>query len=313
MLPEHLDKWVSHLDEFCTELYSCPNVLRTKVLAIIPEEIETILTDDSHPEVKTWLDIIAFCKKRAYNFRQKSIAKQRVSQGSSIRTLQQPSSEAPAQEQPPAWAQTFINAVTQGRKPSDRPRSVSPSQRPRSPSPSGFKPKGRFIFKGGCNHCNSKEHQRQACTEFLALKAKHGGELPPNYKGAREVAYEKWRNNQKKAADAKTAKKGPGSQRALSGVQPPAKEDTEDEDESDFSESDLPDMANGRPHICAALVDAQAQAAWSPVVNGTKFIRACRPVRQQKDFRDSTSFVKPCPTKASNKVHDVYLFDFSRH
>ena len=102
VLPEHLDKWVNHLDEFCQELYNCPLVSKTKVLSLIPEEIETILTDDSHPEVKTWLDIIAFCKKRAYLHRQKSIARQKVSHGSSVRTLQQADPEASAEEQPPA-------------------------------------------------------------------------------------------------------------------------------------------------------------------------------------------------------------------
>ena len=88
------------------------------------------------------------------------------------------------------------------------------------------------------NHCNAPDHQRNDCKAFLAIKAKHDGKLPDGYKGAREIAYEKWRNNQYGRAA-----KGPDQVKTLAA----AASDNADDD-SDFSESDLP--ANG---ICAAL------------------------------------------------------------
>ena len=49
---------------------------------------------------------------------------------------------------------------TEDRSPA-RSRSPSPSDRPRAASSSGFKPKGKFIWRGGCNHCNAPDHQNK--------------------------------------------------------------------------------------------------------------------------------------------------------
>ena len=70
-LPEHRDDWVTLLEEYRQELMNCPLQLRTKILAIIPPDLETILTDGTHPEVKIYQDIIRFCKARTYHARQR--------------------------------------------------------------------------------------------------------------------------------------------------------------------------------------------------------------------------------------------------
>ena len=73
-LSEHLDDCVTLLDEYGKELTSYPLLLRTQILAIIPSDLETILTDGSHAEVKTYQDIIRFCKARTYRVQQKVLA-----------------------------------------------------------------------------------------------------------------------------------------------------------------------------------------------------------------------------------------------
>ena len=97
------------------------------------------------------------------------------------------------------------------------------------------------MFRGGCNHCGKKGHERKECREFIALKEKNGGKPPDGYKGAREIAYEKWRNNQKKRSDSQQS----GHIKAL------ASGDDTCEEDSDFSESELPTMANYAPIIAA--------------------------------------------------------------
>ena len=121
----------------------------------------------------------------------------------------------------------------------DRAASPSPSQRARTPSPSRFRPKGKFVYRG-CNHCGKKGHERKDCCDFIALKAKHGGKLPDSYKGAREIAYEKWRNNQKAGMESQQRN---GQVKALT-----AGDETCD-DNSDFSETEL--WINASPIIVA--------------------------------------------------------------
>ena len=110
-------------------------------------------------------------------------------------------------EEPPTWAAPLIAAIKLGGPPrgqspggSDRKpgsRSPSPRTRHRSTPTGGFGPAGKFVFRGGCHHCNNKGHKRQDCPQFLAIKAKNNGKLPERYKDAREIAHEKWRSNKK--------------------------------------------------------------------------------------------------------------------
>ena len=91
-----------------------------------------------------------------------------------------------------------------------------------------------MIFQGGCNHCKAQGHKRHECKEFIANRAKHNGELPPEHQGAREPAYDKKRAAQKTAAERKAST---GKVESLSEAKG---QDTEDDDEmSDFSESEV--------------------------------------------------------------------------
>ena len=63
-MPEHLDDWLTLLDEYGKGLMICPMQVRTKIMAIIPPDNETIPTDGRKPEVKSNQDIIHFCKAR---------------------------------------------------------------------------------------------------------------------------------------------------------------------------------------------------------------------------------------------------------
>ena len=196
-----------------------PDQLKTMVFAVIPEEIEAELEHPLNAHIKSPDEIIAYCKAKTVKSRQKLLAAQKLkalaatsSVGRVSPLVEPPTSDA--SEKIPSWAQPLIAALNKpsgdrGRvangqgKGGDRSRSTSPSMRARSPSPSGFQPKGKFIWRGGCNHCNAPDHQRKDCKVFLAIKAKHDGKLPGGYKGAREIAYEKWRNNQKTRANGK--------------------------------------------------------------------------------------------------------------
>ena len=173
----------------------------------------------------------------------------------------------PVQE-PPTWASPLIVALKQGGPPRGRSpggrqadlrlgfRSPSPSSRQSSTSPGGFRPKGNSAFRGGFNHCNKARHKRQDCHELVAIKWKNNGKLPEGYKGAREIAYEKWRSNQKARTANKDTKAENVRALALSMAAQQTAHHTEDED-SDFSESELPAIAqNGS--IVAALTRQEA-------------------------------------------------------
>ena len=104
--------------------------------------------------------------------------------------------------------------------------------RQRSASPnSGFKPDGNFVWSGGCNHCNDKDHKHHKCPKFKEIKDDNGGMLPEGYKGAREIAYEKWRNNQKNRAA--------GKQQSAAQIRALQQEPDTASEDSDFSESEL--------------------------------------------------------------------------
>ena len=262
-LSQHLDEWKDQLDEFGAELHRCPETLRTMIDEIIPESIETELLD--HEDVVTYQDVITFCKRRTYQQKQKSLA--RSATKGKVNSLKEGSeaSETPipdgfdADLEAPAWAKPFVHMVAAlaGTKPppaphkaarppkGDRGRSEhkrSSSQGSRGSSRGSSRDSSmkrlqkKFIFRGGCNHCGVEGHKRQECADFLSIKAKHNGQLPPGYKGAREKAFDLWfaEYKEKKAAAAKPDPK-PKSKahvRALT-VQP-------DSSDSDFTDDDMP-------------------------------------------------------------------------
>ena len=93
----------------------------------------------------------------------------------------QPANSA-VDEAPPSWAAPLIAALAKpaergrpsgprGNSRDRRPSSSSPSARQRSASPnSGFKPKGNFVWRGGCNHCNDKDHKGHECPKSKKIK-----------------------------------------------------------------------------------------------------------------------------------------------
>ena len=180
------------------------------------------------------------------------------------------------EEKPPAWFQQHIAALKAGENTRGRPTarsnspkrggaSQSPSARVRSTSRDGFRPKNKFIWKGGCHHCNG-DHKRSDCPEFLAIKAKNGGKVPDGYKGVREIAYEKWRSKQRSKVNKNDAKKN-GVVKTLSeplgkAIQQPIDDEHYDSD-SDFSESELPMSTS--VHSQRALTSH----VWEPVSRGS--------------------------------------------
>ena len=130
---------------------------------------------------------------------------------------------------PPAWAKPLIAALSKPPAPHSAgrpPRGRSPARSPQgsrnnstgSNRDSSYRRAQRkFIFRGGCNHFGVDGHQRKDCAEFLAIKKKHNGELPPGYKGAREKAFDKWytESNKDKTKKGKGSGKGKDNIKAL--------------------------------------------------------------------------------------------------
>ena len=214
-LSQHLDEWQNQLDEFGAELLQCPEQLRSMIDEVIPEAIETELLD--HDDVITYSDVIGFCNKRTYHLKQKTLARAASREKVNALTKDKAATDVPvpggdeASLEPPAWFKPFIAALSSPPAPHSAVRPAKgdsrgrPEKRDRSTSrgsrgssngsnrdSSLYRLRRKFIFKGGCKHCGKDGPKKQDCAEFLALKKKNNGELPKGYKGAREVAFDKW-------------------------------------------------------------------------------------------------------------------------
>ena len=71
-LSGHLDEWVECLETHGTELMNAPGILRTMLLGVIPTEFEDELL--SKPYVKSWQEIVQWCKIKTVYKRQKVLA-----------------------------------------------------------------------------------------------------------------------------------------------------------------------------------------------------------------------------------------------
>ena len=119
-----------------------PEQLRTDLMAIIPDELENELEHRLNAHIKTYTQIVEWCKFRTTISRQKVLAAQRLKQVgaatgrmASLTTAVQ-GDVVPIEEQP-SWAAPLVTAVKQGGPP--RGRSLSGRDRkpgPRSPAPS---------------------------------------------------------------------------------------------------------------------------------------------------------------------------------
>ena len=91
---------------------------------------------------------------------------------------------------------------------------------------------------------------------MIARTAKNKGELPPGYKGVRELAYDKWRAAQKSASERKKDK--------IQSLGETESHDTEGEDEmSGLSELEDQDMVCWLQHVQAD--DDDQKDGWQPV------------------------------------------------
>ena len=69
-LSAHLDVWTECLNTYCTELLHAPGVLRSMLWGVIPSDFEDELL--INPHVKSWQDIIQWCKIKTVYKRQKT-------------------------------------------------------------------------------------------------------------------------------------------------------------------------------------------------------------------------------------------------
>ena len=238
-LSQHLDDWVECLETHCTDLLHAPGTLRSMILSIIPTDLEDELL--SKPNVKSWQEIVSWCKVKTVYRRQKILAEQARKPGGRIASLLiereggEERSEAPAADNPaggpPQWFQDYITKLG-GNKGKGK----------------GTKGAGRGNTKGtgkgirisfeGCWHCGSKDHSRAKCPAFEKLMADHNRgvsdrsqwKLPAGYMGKYEEAKKKAR-----------AAAGKGKVNALDGP-PEDGEYTED----DWEESDDEGPGPGR-------------------------------------------------------------------
>ena len=274
-LSEHLDKWTKLVADYGQEIaMHAPKQLRVMLMEILPAGLEEELEHPLNTHIKTCEQIVEWCKAKTLKSRQKLLASQKLKNlnlpGGRMAPLTPgdswgQTSNSALDEAPPSWAAPLIAALAKhaergrpkgprGNSRDRRGSSPSLSARQRSVSPnSGFKPKGSFVWRGGCNHCNDKDHKRHECPKFKTIKDDNGVKLPEGYKGVREVAYEKWRNNQKN----RTA----GKQHSAAQIKALKQEPDTASEDSDFSESELMPIINSSGIACGL---------WEPVTKGTK-------------------------------------------
>ena len=127
-LSQHLDEWTECLTTHCAELLHAPGVLRSMLLGVIPQDFEDELL--GNPQIKSWQEIIQWCKVKTVYKRQKILAEAARRPGhrvnsvlASIEAVVDTSAEAEAQPAPfqqapegtPAWFQDYINRLEKAR------------------------------------------------------------------------------------------------------------------------------------------------------------------------------------------------------
>ena len=71
-LESHLDGWQACLDEYGTEMYAAPNILRTLLIGMLPDEFENEINEKPH--LTDYQDIVDWCKVRIEQKTQKMLA-----------------------------------------------------------------------------------------------------------------------------------------------------------------------------------------------------------------------------------------------
>ena len=216
-LNQHLDAWKECLETHNQELLNAPNVLRSMIMGIIPNDYEDEIL--VRPEIQSWEQIIEFCQRRTAYKRQKMLSEMtRRGHDGKINSLQSDNDE----EAIPSWAKKmFAMQINNSAPPPPAPVAAQrPSRAEREDSTAALRagsPGGRRAFNAkfrfaGCWHCGDKGHSRKAnpakgiagCPKFEKLKQLHGGKTPEGYKGAYEKARDlAWEKAQSKKADKK--------------------------------------------------------------------------------------------------------------
>ena len=153
-----------------------PGYVRSMLLSVIPTEYEDELL--SKPHIKTWQEIVQWCKLRTIYKRQKLLSEAARNPGGRINSLidQIDDDQTRQQQQPqpesndskaPTWANQLINALSRNApKPKVADRTGSREVvKPREQDGDRKNTKFRFMFKG-CWHCGKDGHRRGACEDF---------------------------------------------------------------------------------------------------------------------------------------------------
>ena len=84
-LSSHLDEWTECLNLYCSELLHAPGILRSMLLGVIPADFEDELL--ANPQVKTWHEMIQWCKIKTIYKRQKILAEQARRPGGRVNSV----------------------------------------------------------------------------------------------------------------------------------------------------------------------------------------------------------------------------------
>ena len=185
------------------------------IIGVISTEFEDELL--SKPNVKTWQEIVEWCKVKTVYKRQKFLSEQARRPGGRVAALLIDSDEQDKaeDEEPPAWFKDYVNKLDGGnRKPpprNPRDQNSKKDKAARSPSPRGDRGgnKVRIHFEG-CWHCGVNGHSRGQCDLFKKLMAdankniseRSEWKLPEGDKGKYEEAKAKAKATSKKRVNA---------------------------------------------------------------------------------------------------------------
>ena len=236
-LEAHLDSWMACLEEYGSELYAAPNMLKTMLLGVLPSEIENEIMDKPELDGADYKGIFDWCKKRIEYKRQKALAEfARKSGGNLVAALIPDVSQSTASGMEATYP-TPIDpfAVPENQSRSSAPTPVAaaptppagyptieqmneliaalkgqPARPPRNPRPkAGARPapgKTKFIWNpDDCWHCKGK-HKREECPAWQKIMKAHNGSIaraqwtsPPGYISAKAEAYAAWKEKNGKS------------------------------------------------------------------------------------------------------------------
>ena len=213
-LGQHLADWEQLINQYGKNLQSCPVELRMMTLGIIPRAFEDglLLKDVEYP---TWRSIAVYCRARTKNLQHRAYAdlirhpkSPTVKHAVNSFSAQPPhpsdadipmSASATPSSGAPGWANELINAVRDLRsfkaQPPPAPHGAARAKAKARPKAKAGGPK--FMFKG-CWQCGDEGHHRADCPDWMKILDSSGAP-PKDHKGARDVAYARWKEKRNRA------------------------------------------------------------------------------------------------------------------